>query len=197
MRGFGILILLAGCATPAAEPVEPGVIAGTVALKGAPTGDVFVFIREGLEGRRFEVPAEPVVLDQAGFRFSPRVFGIRAGQTLRITSQDTSQHNVHAQPFRNPPFNQNMFDGDVIEKRFEAAETMILFQCHFHPEMKAYAGVLDHPFFAVTGPEGTFALKGVPPGRYVVEAWQEDRGSKRLPVTLPPDRGARLEFVFD
>jgi hypothetical protein len=39
--------------------------------------------------------------------------------------------------------------------------------------MRAYAGVLPHPFFAVTGPEGKFEIKGVPPGTYTLVAWHE------------------------
>ena len=36
--------------------------------------------------------------------------------------------------------------------------------------------VFDHPFFAVTGPDGSFEIKGVPAGDQNVVVWQEKVG---------------------
>lgn len=217
MRRGGSLasaILLAGLAggcgggSPArAEPVQPAAPAGTVTgciklqLREAPQPatplpQVFVYIKDGLEGRTFPVPRDPVILDQVTFQFVPRVFGIRAGQTLRITSQDASQHNVFCQPFNNPGFNGSMSAGEVVEKTFAKPEVMVLLQCNLHPIMKAYAGVLDHPFFAVTGDDGTFVIKGLPPGRYKLGAWQEMMGSRDVDLDLGSAQGKWIEIVY-
>ena len=37
----------------------------------------------------------------------------------------------------------------------------------------AYLAVFDHPYFAVTAPNGTFRIDGVPPGHYTVKVWHE------------------------
>jgi plastocyanin len=183
--------------------VPAGVVQGLIALAmerppvaSGPLSNVFVYVKQGLEGRTFPVPAEPVTLDQVTFQFVPHVFGIRAGQTLRITSKDSSQHNVFCQPFNNKGFNESMFGGESVEKTFTAPEVMVLFQCNIHHIMKAYAGVLDHPFFAVTGAEGTFEFKGLPPGRYTLAAWQEWLGNRELELELKPGLGAQVEITY-
>jgi hypothetical protein len=161
-----------------------------------PLQHVFVHIKEGLEGRVYPVPKEPVVLDQVNFQFVPHVFGMRAGQTLKITSQDYTQHNVFCQPFDNPAFNVMMFQGEVEEKKFPKPEAMILFQCNIHHIMKAFAGVLDHPFFAVTGPDGTYEIKGLPPGRYKLQAWQESLGNSAVDLELKEGEQKVIPFTY-
>lgn len=211
------IVFAAACGTPSTSdsgsvqvpspaPLETpprGTIAGRIEFQSTDAArpfetlaNVFVYVKAGLEGKKYPVPAEPVVLDQVTFQFVPHVFGIRAGQTLKITSQDASQHNVFCQPFKNPGFNVSMFGGEAVEKTFPSPEVMILLQCNIHHIMKAYAGVLDHPFFTVTGADGRFEIRGLPPGRYTLAAWQEFRGSREVEVDLGPDRGARTAVVF-
>jgi hypothetical protein len=142
------------------------------------------------------VPVEPVHLDQVSFEFVPHVFGIRVGQPLRITSQDTSVHNVNAQPFENQPFNESLFGGEERTHRFSAVEVAILLQCNVHPQMRAWACVVDNPYFAVTGADGAFEIRGLPPGEYAVEAWHEDHGKAKTTLRLGPDAGARWDVRF-
>lgn len=181
---------------------SPGSIRGRVGVvlaEGAapePLPQVFVYLKSGLEGKTFPLPRDPVVLDQVGFQFIPHVFGLRVGQVLKITSQDPSQHNVYCSPFKNPAFNESLLSGDVIEKKFTAPEIMVLFQCHIHHIMKAYAGVLDHPFFAVTQVDGTFEIPGVPPGQYTVAFWEERLGSQTARVELGPGEGKSITITF-
>ena len=189
---------------PPSLPAPPaGTISGRIGLQlkepgqsSEPLPNVFVYIKAGLEGRKYPVPVEPVGLDQVTFQFVPHVFGIRAGQRLKITSQDSSQHNVFCQPFNNSGFNESLFAGEVVEKTFTTPEVMVLLQCNIHKIMKAYAGVLDHPFFAVTGTDGTFEIKGLPPGRYTLSAWQETMGSQNVDVELKEGEGKTTVFTY-
>lgn len=206
-------LLLYGCPAPSApqaerapiEAAQPaGVLSGRIRLKfkdevrpGGPLSNAFVYVKEGLEGQTYPLPSEPVVLDQVVFQFVPRVFGIRVGQTLKITSQDASQHNVFCQPFNSPGFNKSMFAGESVEAKFGKPEVMVMLQCNIHHIMKAYAGVLDHPFFAVTGSDGRFEIKGLPPGRYVLGVWEETAGIRTLGVELKSGQGSRIEFLFE
>jgi hypothetical protein len=195
-------------ATPAPPAALPAPAAGTIVgrvglqlreppLPSEPMSDVFIYVKEGLEGRTFPLPKEPVVLDQSNYQFVPHVLGIRPRQTLKITSHDAHQlHNVFCQPFNNPGFNHSMGAGEILEKSFTNPEVMILLQCNIHRIMKAYVGVVPHPFFAVTAQDGTFEIKGLPQGRYTLAAWQEFQGSRSVVVDLGADQGARVDFSY-
>ena len=73
---------------------------------------------------------------------------------------------------------------------------MIPLKCNIHGWMHAYVGVVEHPYFAVTGGDGTFEIKNVPPGDYVVEAWQEQLGTNEQKVTLAPGGTVDAGFTF-
>ncbi|HEX6729651.1 MAG TPA: carboxypeptidase regulatory-like domain-containing protein, partial [Pyrinomonadaceae bacterium] len=86
-----------------------------------------------------------------------------------------------------------------IEKTFARSEVLIPVKCNQHPWMKAYIGVLKHPFFAVSAEDGTYSLKGVPPGTYTVVAWREggaDGTQKTMSVTVPANGSATADFAF-
>lgn len=143
---------------------------------GGALANVLVYVKKGLEGKVFAPPpkTETVTIDQRKCRFTPHVFGIRAGQTLRVTNSDPLTHNIHPQPKNNREWNQSQEEGAVaLERRFPRAELMVRIKCNVHPWMRAYVHVLEHPYFAVTGADGLFEIAGLPPGDYVLEALHE------------------------
>ena len=159
-------------------------------------GNVFVYVREGLTGT-FAPPDEPVVLNQEGCRYRPHVFGVQVGQTLEIVNSDMTLHNIHATPSVNDEFNMGQpIQGMRFERTFDEPEVMVPFQCDVHSWMNAYAGVLDHPYFAVTGADGAFDIGGLPPGDYVIEAWHEELGTQIGNVTVGENATAELNFTF-
>ena len=160
-------------------------------------GNVFVYVKEGLEGRTFPPPSGTVRLEQDGCRYIPHVFGIRVGQTLEVINSDPTLHNIHATPAANPEFNTGQpVEGMVYERVFESPEVMIPFKCDVHGWMNAYSGVLEHPFFSVTSDDGTFDLAGLPPGDYVIEAWHEMLGTQTTNVTLGETATEELSLTF-
>jgi hypothetical protein len=159
--------------------------------------NVFVYLKTGLEGKTFAVPAEPVVIDQKGCWFAPRVIGIRKGQPFRVTNSDPVTHNIHPQPRSNRDWNQSQAPGDPpLARKFTAPEIMIPVKCNVHNWMRAWIGVVEHPYFTVTGADGSFEIRNVPPGLYTVEAWQEDLGFATLPVKLSASATQDLTFIF-
>ena len=159
--------------------------------------NVFVYVKEGLEGHSFPPAAETVVLSQDGCRYRPHVFGVRVGQTVQIVNDDATLHNIHATPSANEEFNMGQpVEGMSNDRTFDAAEVMVPFQCDVHGWMNAYVGVVDHPFFGVTGADGDFDLSGLPPGDYVVEAWHEELGTQTQNVTVGEGATAELSFTF-
>jgi plastocyanin len=164
---------------------------------GGALQNVFVYVKDGLGDRTFPVPSSPVVLDQKGCRYRPHVFGIQVGQTLEILSSDNTLHNVHAIPENNREFNKaHQLAGIKHTHVFSTREVMVPFKCDVHKWMHAYLGVLDHPFYAVTGDNGAFELKGLPPGTYTIEAWHEKLGTRTQTVTIGEKQTGNVAFTF-
>src|SRR5688572_28083850 len=169
--------------------------------------NVFVYIKDGTmaDGKKitavtFPVPTEAAALDQNGCQYKPHVMGLMANQKIRITNSDPTQHNVHPTPKVNPEWNQTQANGaPPIEKTFTRPEVLIPVKCNQHPWMKAYIGVMRHPFFAVSGDDGSFEIKGLPPGNYTVVAWREGGANgteKNMQVTVPANGSAKADFAF-
>ncbi|OGW81749.1 MAG: hypothetical protein A2Z83_02985 [Omnitrophica bacterium GWA2_52_8] len=159
--------------------------------------NVFVYVKSGLEGKTFDLPAEAVTLDQKGCMYYPHVFGIRAGQSLEIVNSDPTLHNVHNLATNSKEFNLGMpIQGMKLKKTFEQPEIMVKFKCDVHPWMHAYIGILEHPFFSVTGDSGTFEIKDLPPGTYTVGAWHEKYGVQEQTVTVGDGETKAVDFNF-
>jgi len=159
--------------------------------------NVFVYIREGLRRQRYEIPQAPVILDQRHCRYTPHVFGIQVGQTLKILNSDPTFHNVHASAQKNKTFNLGMSKVEKMKTRtFDQTEVMIPLRCNVHPWMSAYAGVLDHPFYSVTDSTGSYKLQAVPAGACVIAAWHEVFGSIVQEIKLAENETKTLDFIF-
>jgi plastocyanin len=159
--------------------------------------NAFVYIKSGLEGKKFEVPTAPVVIDQRGCWFHPRVLGIQTGQTLQVTNSDPVTHNIHPLAQINREWNHSQGQGDApLARKFLKPEVMIRVKCNIHGWMHAFIGVVEHPYFAVTGSDGTFKIPNVPPGDYVIEVWQETLGTQEQKITVGPAGEVETNFTF-
>jgi len=164
---------------------------------GGALQNVFVYVKDGLGDLKFPVPESPVVLDQKGCVYQPHVFGIQVGQNLEIRNSDATLHNVDAIPENNREVNRaHSLAGIKHTHVFSAREVMVPFKCNVHNWMNAYVGVLDHPFYAVTGADGSFQLKGLPPGTYTIEAWHEKLGPQTQMVTIGQQETKDIAFTF-
>ena len=159
--------------------------------------NVFVYVKEGLEGQTFEAPKDAVQFDQTTCTYKPHVFGVQANQPIEIINSDSTLHNVHCMGEKNKPFNLGMpIKGMKLKKTFTESEVMVKFKCDVHPWMNAYCGVLNHPFFGVTGEDGSFSLKDLPAGNYVIEAWHEKYGTQTQNVTVAEGAAQEIQFTF-
>ena len=154
-------------------------------------------MKDGLGQYYFDVPSEPVRLDQNGCMYKPHVFGVRVGQNVEFVNNDSTAHNVHALPNASREFNFSQPIKTQKDTRFfTSPEVMVRIKCDMHSWMAAFAGVLDHPYFAVTEAGGKFELRQLPPGTYTVEAWHEQLGTQTRQVTLAEKGSAEVTFTF-
>jgi plastocyanin len=159
--------------------------------------NVFIYVKDGLSEYAFDVPTEPVELDQDGCAYVPHVLGVRVGQPLRVLNSDSTAHNVHAAASVNEQVNTGQpFKSMTYTHSFTRPEVMVPFKCDIHPWMLAWVGVVDHPYFAVSGNGGKFELKDLPPGTYTVEAWHEKFGTRTQKVALGEKEAKELTFTF-
>ena len=185
-------------ADPYCEKANPGLkTENEVVGTDGSVGNVFVYVKDGLGDRTFTAPSTPVVLDQKGCHYTPHVLGIQVGQPLQIVNSDDTLHNIHGLPKANREFNQGQpIQGMKMTHTFSTKEVMIPFKCDVHAWMNAWIGVLDHPYYAVTSTDGTFSLKGLPPGTYTIEAWHERLGTQTQTVTVGEKETKDVAFTF-
>ena len=162
--------------------------------------NVFVYVKEGLGGHTFEAPKEAVTLDQSGCRYHPHVMGVMAGQTIKIVNNDPTTHNIHPSPnptSGNREWNESQApQAAALEKTFGREEIMLPVKCNQHPWMKMYVSVVKSPFYAVSGPDGKYELKGLPPGDYTLAFVHEKFGEKTQKVTLAAKDSKSVDINF-
>ena len=171
--------------------------AGDLPAQEGGLGNVFVYVAHGLEGRVFERPKEPVTIDQRGCLYMPRVSGAQTGQLIEFVNSDPTLHNVHTEAKNSSGTNFGMaVQGGRRSIHIDAPEVMVQVRCDVHPWMRAYLGVLDHPYFAVTPSDGRFRLGDVPAGDYTLAVWHERLGTRELRVTVRAQQATRAVFAF-
>ena len=176
---------------------EGGASFETIVSENGGLGNVFVYVKDGLGGYFFDTPSEPVILDQKGCRYTPHVFGVQVGQRVQFVNSDPLPHTVHAVPNANTEFNFSQpIQRQKDVRSFATPEVMVRFKCDLHNWMSAYAGVLEHPYFAVTRPGGEFELKNLPAGTYTIDAWHEKLGTQTQQVTLTENDKKEVTFAF-
>lgn len=188
---------------------NPNATTETVVAKDGKLEFAFVYIKDGTlaDGKKigdysFKTPDSEVVLDQNGCHYVPHIIGMQPNQKLKVTNSDPTGHNIHALPNKssgNEEWNESQPSGaaPITDKTFKRSEILVPVKCNQHPWMKAYIGVVKHPFFAVSKEDGSFEIKGVPAGTYTVVAWHEKFGEKTATVKVDAKGTATSDFTFD
>jgi len=172
--------------------------AETIVSDNGDLANVFVYVKDGLGNRTFDVPKDPVVLDQQGCQYHPHVLGVMTGQTVQIKNDDPTTHNIHPTPKDNREWNESQPPSSpALEKTFAREEIMLPVKCNQHPWMKMYVNVVKSPFFAVTDKTGKYEIKGLPPGDYTLEFVHEKLGPPQdVKVTVGPKDTKTVDAAF-
>ncbi len=180
-----------------AQHKEPAYSQDVVVNGNGTLRNVLVSVKSGLPNRKFDAPKTRAVLDQKGCEYSPHILGIMVGQELEVINDDPTLHNVHSLSKSNPQFNvAQPRQGMQMTKRFDQPETFKV-KCEVHPWMNAYVAVLNNPFFAVTGADGSFVIKNLPPGDYTLEAWHERYGTRTVSVKVGSSGTAAADMTYE
>ncbi len=160
--------------------------------------NVLVYVKKFPEDWTHATPADSLLLDQKNCTYVPHVFGVMVGQTVQVTSSDATAHNVHLVARRNRGENFAIAVDEKKDVKFKMREEpgTTYFKCDIHSWMRSWVGVFKHPFFAVTGDDGTFELPKLPPGQYTIGAWHETLGKQEQQITLADGDAITVEFTF-
>jgi hypothetical protein len=170
--------------------------------------DVIVMLK-GVPAKAADASAPPVVMDQKGCLYNPQIVAIQTGQKLLVKNSDPStvpMHNVRINP--TVPANVEASTGKISQPQmsggadltytFPAAENFLKFQCDVHPWMFAWVTVVDNPYFAVTGKDGKYTIKNVPPGHYKIVALHRKAAPTGVEKEIDvKDSGATADFTIE
>jgi plastocyanin len=172
-----------------------GTITGSVkVIPARDSSNVVVYI-DKVSGKAFQPPPKPVVLDQINLTFVPHVLPVLAGTTVAFPNSDEVRHNVFSP---SPPkrFNLGTYPRGVTRTVTFDKPGEVALLCNVHAEMSAYVVVLETPFFAVTGKDGSFSIAGVPPGQHTVKVWHEKVRPATAEVTVKGEEKVTLNLVL-
>jgi plastocyanin len=160
-------------------------MAENIVVADGKLANVFVYVKDGLGDRTFDVPKDSTTIDQKNCQYHPHVLGVMTGQNIEIRNDDDTTHNIHPTPKDNREWNESQPPkAAALEKSFAREEVMLPVKCNQHPWMKMYVNVVKTPFFAITGADGKYEIKGLPPGTYTLAFVQEKLGEQDQKVTL-------------
>jgi plastocyanin len=171
--------------------------AENIVVSGGHLENVFIYVKDGLGSRTFAVPAEAITLTQSGCKYKPHVLGVMVGQTIKIVNGDPTTHNIHPTPKDNREWNESQApQAAPIEKTFAREEILLPVKCNQHPWMRMFVNVVKSPFYAVSGPDGKFEIKGLPPGDYTIAFVHEKLGEQDQKVTLAAKDAKTVDVTF-
>jgi plastocyanin len=151
--------------------------------------DVVVFIADVSE------PATGrAEIRQRGKEFVPRVLAVAAGTDVVFPNDDKVEHNVFSRSAVSD-FDLGRFGrGPGKSRHFDRPGVAEIF-CNIHKEMVAYLVITPSRLFAVTGPDGSFTIKNVPPGRHKVQLWERFARPRLIEATVDVPAGGPVELT--
>jgi plastocyanin len=152
-------------------------VKGKVSVQGIKSAENIAVYIDAVPGKKFDTPAEHVLIDQKKMTFVPHVTVVMQGTTVDFLNSDSVGHNVYWPSISgNKKLAHNLGTWPQGQKKsFQFSDPgAVPMLCNVHPEMSGYVVVVPTPYFAVTDKEGDFDLKNVPPGHYTIVTWSEE-----------------------
>ena len=166
---------------------EPEItVSGDKAVK-----DAVVYLAKVDKGKAWPAADAKPTLNNNKCVFEPRVQVMQAG-TLVVKNSDPVLHNTHGFYGKRTAFNMALPNqGQEIPADLERAGTVRI-ECDAHGWMLGWVFVVENPYYAVTGEDGSFSIADVPPGDYTLIATHEFTGPMEIPVTVKAGESASV-----
>lgn len=166
--------------------------------------NVYIYIKDGPPAAMAQPatetgPVPVVILDQIGCKYVPHVIAVMQGEPVWFKNSDGTMHNIHTMPTvpGNAPVDVSQGpNGAMNSKIFDKPEAMMPVRCNNHPWMNAFINVSATPYFAVSGADGHFEIKGLPAGTYTLAAVHEKLGEQTMTVTVAPQKTTKADFTY-
>jgi hypothetical protein len=162
--------------------------------------DVVVCL-QGITGKSTGASAPPVILDQKGCEYIPSILAVQTDQKITVRNSDPVLHNVHSVPGEgsgNKEKNEAQLpNGPDLTFSFSKPEPFLKFKCDVHQWMFAWISIFDHPYFAVSGKDGSFKIANVPPGKYKLQAAHRKAGVVIQDVEVKEGEPAKVDFTLE
>ena len=161
--------------------------------------DVVVSV-QGISGKSTGAAAPTVELDQKGCEYVPQILAVQTGQKITVKNSDPVLHNVHDLPTIAGNQEQNMAQmpgGPQLTFSFAKPEEFLKFKCDVHPWMFAWVSVFDHPYFAVSGKDGSFKIANVPAGKYTLKASHRKAGTATQEIEVKDGEPTKVNFTLE
>jgi plastocyanin len=190
LRPFWLLILLGMFVSSdafAGEIGKAGIVKGTITIGGKPTSDAVVSV-EGLPPDKSKIQNRKskiakAVIDQRDMKFIPRVLPVVVGTTVEFPNNDKAWHNVFSAS-EAKKFDLGLYGPGKSRSIAFDKPGVVRILCNVHPDMEAYVVVQGHPYFGASDKKGNYQIKDVPLGKYRIEIWHPDFGTRTVPFEL-------------
>ncbi len=195
MKKFICSIVLAILIAGYADNAHAGNITGKVKAHGVKNSADAVIYIDKIASKTFAPPKEHARFDQKGLVFHPHILPILAGTTVDFLNSDDVLHNVYSPDQCADKFNLGTWPkGQIKTYTFKKAGCQSVILCNVHPEMEAYAVVLETPYFATSDKDGAYEIKDVPAGKYTLTIWHEKLKGQSVAIEVPEKGNATMDF---
>lgn len=164
--------------------------------------NTFIHVTAGLPDKPWPVPQQSAVIELRECRFKPHITVVQREQVVEFRAMDQTLHSPTMNPAINPGIDHHSRPPTNITLWMpEHSELGIFIKCNVHSWMDGYIHVVDHPYFDVTGPQGTYEINNLPPGEYELSLWHELKAFresvKPVKVKIEPGKTTKIDFTIE